>query len=74
MRKITKSKLFCENQQEILTPKFNEEKLKPQDYLYPFMTQIIVKYQNINTKQEEIFMSYLIQKFIKYGDMNRKDK
>ena len=69
-----KIKLFNENQQEYLTPKFTEKDLKPQDYLYPFMTQIIIKYQNIETKQEEVFMTYMIQKFIKYSVMNKTHK
>ena len=57
-----------------MTPSFKENKLKPQDYLYPFMTQIIVKYQNMETRQEEIFMSYMIQKFIKFKEMSNKDR
>ena len=38
------------------------------------MTQIIVKYQNMDTRQEEIFMSYMIQKFIKFKEMNNKER
>lgn len=67
-------KLFNENQQEYLTPKFNEKALKPQDYLYPFMTQIVIKYQNIETKQEEVFMTYMVQKFIRYSQMAKTQK
>jgi hypothetical protein len=37
------------------------------------MTQIVIKYEDTKTGEQCIFMSYIIQKFIKYSKMKPKD-
>ena len=69
-----KKKLFKDKQIEFISPEINEQKFTPFDYRHPFMTQILVEYQNIETRQEAKFMAYIIQKVIKFTEMNKKEE
>ena len=66
-------KLFNLKQTVHLIPEFTEKKLQSKDYLHHFMTQIVIKYEDTKTGEQYIFMSYIIQKFIKYSKMKPKD-
>jgi hypothetical protein len=66
-------KLFNNKQTVHLIPDFAEKKLNPKDYLHHFMTQIVIKYEDTKTGEQCIFMSYIIQKFIKYSKMKPRD-
>lgn len=74
LKKKSKSKLFKDKQSEYISAKIEESKLTSFDYRHPFMTQVLVYYQNIDTKQESKFMAYFMQKLIKYTEMNKKDE
>lgn len=69
-----KKKLFKEKQIEFISPEISEGKFTAFDYRHPFMTQILVEYQNIDTREEAKFMAYIMQKIIKYSDLNKKDE
>lgn len=69
-----KTKLFQKYQTEFVTPHIEESKFTPFDYRHPFMTQILIEYQNIETRQESKFMAYIFQKLIKYNEMSKKDE
>ncbi len=57
-----------------IQPKFEEKKFKQKDYTFPFMSQVVIKYENTDTKEQCVFMSYLIQKLVKYENMRKRDK
>ncbi len=42
-----KKKLFKEHQTEFASPQIDEQKFTAFDYRHPFMTQILIFYQNI---------------------------
>jgi hypothetical protein len=57
-----------------IQPKLDEKKFKQKDYTFPFMTQVVIRYENIDTKEQSVFMSYIIQKLVKFENLRKRDK
>lgn len=53
-----------------LALKINKVGLEEYDYLFPVITQIVVKYSDIFTKERYIFMSYIKQYLLKPTPLN----
>jgi hypothetical protein len=64
--------LINQQQAVYIHPKFDPNKLKAKDYLHHFMTQAVIKYENTQTGEQSIFMTYIQQKFIKFDQIKKR--
>jgi len=71
MSKLT-HKLHNQLQPTFINPKVNFKALKEKDYMHHFMTQAVIRYENNQTGEQSIFMTYILQKFMKAGSIKRK--
>ena len=65
-------KLHNQQQATYINPKINYGKLGPKDYIHHFMTQAVIRYENTQTGEQSVFMTYLLQKFIKYDAIRKQ--
>ena len=70
---ITKlsQKLINHLQPVYMKPKIDFNKLKEKDYLHHFMTQAVFKYEDTKTGEQSLFMTYMLQKFIKFNNIRK---
>jgi hypothetical protein len=54
-----------------MKPKIDFSKLKEKDYLHHFMTQAVIKYEDTKTGEQSLFMTYMLQKFIKFNNIRK---
>jgi hypothetical protein len=54
-----------------MKPKIDFSKLKEKDYLHHFMTQAVFKYEDTKTGEQSLFMTYMLQKFIKFNNIRK---
>jgi hypothetical protein len=64
-------KLINQQQAVYINPKIDNSKLKEKDYIHHFMTQAVIKYENTQTGEQSIFMTYILQKFIKFNSLKK---
>ncbi len=64
-------KLINHQQPLYINPKFDQKKLKERDYIHHFMTQAVIRYQNTQTGEQSIFMTYILQKFIRFNKIRK---
>lgn len=64
-------KLINQQQAVYINPKIDYNKLKEKDYVHHFMTQAVIKYENTQTGEQSIFMTYILQKFIKFNTIKK---
>ena len=70
MVKLTQ-KLHNQQQPTYIQPKIDFNKLKEKDYIHHFMTQAVIRYENTQTGEQSTFLTYIIQKFIKFNSIRK---
>lgn len=70
MNKLSQ-KLHNQQQATYIHPKMNHNKLTEKDYAHHFMTQAVIKYENTQTGEQSIFLTYILQKIIKYDKIRK---
>lgn len=48
----------------------DKEALTERDFLFPVMTQLVIEYDDVFTKERYLFMSYISQRLIKVSSYN----
>lgn len=71
MNKLTQ-KLHNQQTPTYINPKFDTKNLKEKDYIHHFMTQAVIKYENTQTGEQSTFLTYILQKFIKFNNIKKQ--
>jgi len=70
MVKLTQ-KLHNQQQPTYIQPRIDHNKLKEKDYIHHFMTQAVIRYENTQTGEQSTFLTYILQKFIKFNSIRK---
>jgi hypothetical protein len=65
-------KLHNQQTASYINPKIDYSKLREKDYIHHFMTQAVIRYENTQTGEQSTFLTYILQKFIKFNSLRKQ--